>query len=40
MQRHYGQDDKLVVIRTDRSVILNRVVNVMDVARAAGAGRL
>jgi biopolymer transport protein ExbD len=32
--------DKLVVIRADRSVILNKAVKVMDVAKAAGAGRL
>ncbi|UCF73420.1 MAG: biopolymer transporter ExbD [Deltaproteobacteria bacterium] len=35
-----GQENKLVVIRADRSVILNKAVKVMDVARAAGAGRL
>lgn len=32
--------DRLVVIRADRSVVLNKAVQVMDVARAAGAGRL
>ena len=32
--------DKLVVIRADRGVILNKAVKVMDVAKAAGAGRL
>ena len=32
--------DKLVVIRADRTVILNKAVKVMDVAKAAGAGRL
>ena len=32
--------DKLVVVRADRSVILNKAVKVMDVAKAAGAGRL
>lgn len=32
--------DRLVVIRADRSVILNKAVQVMDVAKAAGAGRL
>lgn len=32
--------DKLVVIRADRRVILNKAVKVMDVAKAAGAGRL
>ena len=30
----------LVVVRADRSVVLNRAVRVMDVAKAAGAGRL
>ncbi len=34
------QEDKLVVIRADRAVILNKAVKVMDVAKAAGAGRL
>jgi biopolymer transport protein ExbD len=33
-------EDKLVVIRADRAVILNKAVKVMDVAKAAGAGRL
>jgi len=32
--------DKLVVIRADRGVILNKAVRIMDVAKAAGAGRL
>ncbi len=32
--------DKLVVVRADRAVILNKAVKVMDVAKAAGAGRL
>jgi len=32
--------DKLVVIKADRAVILNKVVSVMDLAKAAGAGRL
>ena len=35
-----GRENKLVVIKADRSVILNKVVKVMDVAKAAGAGRL
>jgi biopolymer transport protein ExbD len=35
-----GTEDKLVVIRADRAVILNKAVKVMDVAKAAGAGRL
>ena len=34
------QRDKLVVIKADREVILNKAVKVMDVAKAAGAGRL
>jgi len=34
------QENKLVVIRADRAVILNKAVKVMDVAKAAGAGRL
>ncbi len=34
------QKDKLVVVRADRAVILNKAVKVMDVAKAAGAGRL
>ena len=35
-----GNKDKLVVVRADRGVILNKAVKVMDVAKAAGAGRL
>jgi len=35
-----GQEDRLVVVRADRAVILNKAVKVMDVAKAAGAGRL
>lgn len=34
------QKDTLVVIKADRRVILNKAVEVMDVAKAAGAGRL
>jgi biopolymer transport protein ExbD len=34
------EKDRLVVIRADRSVIVNHAVRVMDVAKAAGAGRL
>lgn len=34
------REDKLVVVRADRAVILNKAVKVMDVAKAAGAGRL
>ena len=39
-EKFNGRDDVLVVIRADRSVKLNHVVRVMDVAKAAGAGRL
>lgn len=35
-----GQKDRLVVIKADRTVILNKAVKVMDLAKAAGAGRL
>ena len=35
-----GKEDKLVVVRADRAVILNKAVKVMDVVKAAGAGRL
>ena len=35
-----GKKDKLVVVRADRAVILNKAVKVMDVVKAAGAGRL
>jgi len=35
-----GQQNKLVVIRADRAVILNKAVKVMEIAKAAGAGRL
>jgi len=35
-----GKKDKLVVVRADRGVVLNKAVKVMDVAKAAGAGRL
>jgi len=34
------KENKLVVIRADRAVILNKVVKVMDIAKASGAGRL
>ncbi|MCD4754899.1 MAG: biopolymer transporter ExbD [Deltaproteobacteria bacterium] len=34
------KEDKLVVVRADRAVILNKAVKVMDVVKAAGAGRL
>jgi biopolymer transport protein ExbD len=32
--------DRLVIIKADRGAVLNHVVAVMDVAKAAGAGRL
>lgn len=35
-----GQEDRLVVIKADKTVILNKAVKVMDLAKAAGAGRL
>ncbi len=35
-----SREDKLVVIRADRAVILNKAVKVMDIAKAAGASRL
>ena len=40
--REMIDDDKnrLVVVKADREVILNKAVKVMDVAKAAGAGRL
>jgi biopolymer transport protein ExbD len=34
------REDKLVVIRADRAVILNKAVKVMDIAKAAGAEKL
>jgi len=35
-----NRTDKLVVVRADRAVVLNKAVKVMDIAKAAGAGRL
>lgn len=36
-----GNDkDRLVVVKSDRRVILNKAVKVMDIAKAAGADRL
>jgi len=35
-----ARPDELVVVRADRTVILNHAVKVMDIAKAAGAGRL
>lgn len=41
LKKMIGSDrDKLVVIKADRTVILNKAVKVMDLAKAAGAGRL
>jgi len=34
------RENKLIIIKADRGVILNKVVNVMDIAKAAGAARL
>ena len=35
-----GRKNRLVIIKADRAVILNKAVKIMDVAKAAGAGRL
>jgi biopolymer transport protein ExbD len=35
-----NRENKMVVIRADRAVVLNKAVKVMDIAKAAGAGRL
>ncbi len=36
-----GNDtDRLVVVKADKTVILNKAVRVMDIAKAAGASRL
>jgi len=35
-----GQPDRLVVIKADRAVVLDKAVKVMDIAKAAGAARL
>ena len=35
-----ARQDELVVVRADRAVMLNKAVKVMDIAKAAGAGRL
>ena len=32
--------DRLVIIKADKTVILNKAVKVMDIAKAAGASRL
>ncbi|MBU1343937.1 MAG: biopolymer transporter ExbD [Proteobacteria bacterium] len=36
-----GKDkDRLVIIKADKTIILNKAVRVMDIAKAAGASRL
>ncbi len=35
-----GQKDRLVVVKADRLVELNKAVKIMDLAKAAGAARL
>lgn len=35
-----GRKDRLVVVKADRSVVLNKAVKVMDLAKAAGAEKL
>ena len=35
-----NRKNKLVVVRADRAVILNKAVKIMDIAKAAGAERL
>lgn len=35
-----GRPDQLVVVKADRSLLLDKAVRVMDLAKAAGAGRL
>lgn len=35
-----SEKDKLVIIKADRTVVLNKAVKVMDLAKAAGAGKL
>jgi biopolymer transport protein ExbD len=35
-----SRPDELVVVRADRTVILNKAVRIMDIAKAAGAARL
>ena len=35
-----GQKDRLVVIKADREVVLDKAVRGMDLAKSAGAGRL
>ncbi len=35
-----GQKDRLVIVKADRTVVLNKAVKVMDLAKAAGAEKL
>ena len=35
-----GSEERLVIVKADRAVILDKAVAVMDVAKAAGASRL
>ena len=35
-----GGTDRLVVVKADKTVMLNKAVRVMDIAKAAGASRL
>lgn len=35
-----GDSDRLVVIKADKTVVLNKAVKVMDIAKAAGASKL
>jgi len=39
-ERIAGQGNRLVVVKADRSVVLDKAVKIMDIAKAAGAGRL
>jgi biopolymer transport protein ExbD len=36
----HGETDRLVVIKADKRIVLNKAVRVMDIAKAAGASRL
>ncbi|MGM0453931.1 MAG: ExbD/TolR family protein [Thermodesulfobacteriota bacterium] len=41
LKQMIGKDsDRLVIVKADRSVVLNKAVKVMDFAKAAGAERL
>ena len=41
LKQKIGNDpDRLVIIKADKTVILNKAVRVMDIAKAAGASRL